>query len=197
MPQYTGGPGRIAPLDPADAALRAAAARLLVEEFREHWSEAWPTLAEAEAEVEEALRPGKLALAAHGPDGELRGWIGAQPGYDGLVWELHPLVVGEPYQRRGVGRALVARLERELHERGALTIMLGTDDEAGLTTLGGVDLYPGLIAKLAAVESRGRHPLAFYRTMGFEVAGVVPDANGVGKPDIMMAKRVGPGPDPT
>jgi aminoglycoside 6'-N-acetyltransferase I len=31
----------------------------------------------------------------------------------------------------------------------------------------------------------------FYRKLGFVIVGVVPDANGPGKPDILMAKRVG------
>ena len=44
-----------------------------------------------------------------------------------------------------VGRSLVARLEDELRSHGALTLWVGTDDEAGLTSLGGVDLYPDLL----------------------------------------------------
>ena len=34
------------------------------------------------------------------------------------------------------------------------------------------------------------HPFAFYRKLGFVLAGVLPDANGRGKPDIFMAKRL-------
>ena len=34
------------------------------------------------------------------------------------------------------------------------------------------------------------HPAGFYQRMGFEVVGLIPDANGPGKPDILMAKRV-------
>jgi aminoglycoside 6'-N-acetyltransferase I len=36
------------------------------------------------------------------------------------------------------------------------------------------------------------NPLAFYQRVGFEIVGVIPDANGPGKPDILMAKRVSP-----
>lgn len=34
------------------------------------------------------------------------------------------------------------------------------------------------------------HPYEFYPKMGFAIVGVMPDANGIGKPDIFMAKRL-------
>jgi aminoglycoside 6'-N-acetyltransferase I len=54
-----------------------------------------------------------------------------------------------------------------------------------------VDLYadvPGAIRDLAVL--RGEHPGEFYRRLGFRVVGLMPDANGPGKPDIFFAKRV-------
>jgi aminoglycoside 6'-N-acetyltransferase I len=106
------------------------------------------------------------------------------------VWELHPLVVRRDRRRQGVGRRLVADLEVQVASRGGRTIMLGTDDENGRTSIAGVDLYPGVLDKLRAIEDRSGHPFAFYRRLGFEVVGVIPDANGFGKPDILMAKRI-------
>jgi hypothetical protein len=38
------------------------------------------------------------------------------------------------------------------------------------------------------------HPYECYRKLGFVIVGVIPDANGFGKPDIFMAKRLGPAP---
>jgi hypothetical protein len=64
-------------------------------------------------------------------------------------------------------------------------------DLAGETSLGGVDLYSALPKRLAAVHSWGGHPLPFYRRLGFHVIGVMPDANGPGRPDIFLAKRLG------
>lgn len=110
---------------------------------------------------------------------------------DGHVWELHPLVVRRDLRLRGIGRALVADLEAQVLERGGRTVRLGADDENGRTTVGGVDLYPDVLEKLRAIESRGSHPLGFYRRVGYKVVGVIPDANGFGKPDILMAKRIG------
>jgi aminoglycoside 6'-N-acetyltransferase I len=68
---------------------------------------------------------------------------------------------------------------------------VGADDENFETSLGGVDLYQDLPARLREVTSARTHPHAFYRRMGFQVVGVMPDANGPGKPDIFLAKRVG------
>lgn len=59
-----------------------------------------------------------------------------------------------------------------------------------MTSIGGVDLYPGVLAKTAEIRNIRNHPFEFYQKIGFEVVGVVPDANGFGRPDIMMAKRL-------
>jgi len=107
------------------------------------------------------------------------------------VWELHPLAVRPDCQRKGIGRALVNDLEERVRERGGLTIRVGTDDEDDMTTLGGVDLYPNVMERLAKIGNLKRHPYEFYQKVGFVIVGVIPDANGLGKPDILMTKRVG------
>jgi aminoglycoside 6'-N-acetyltransferase I len=165
-------------------------ASLLVEGFREHWPNAWPDIDAALTEVREALGPGRIARVATDDNGTVLGWIGGIPGYDGHVWELHPLVVRPDCQGQGIGRSLVADLETEVRRRGGLTLWLGADDEDAMTSLAGVDLYPDIISHLARLTDLRHHPFAFYRTCGFSVAGAVPDANGPGKPDILMAKRV-------
>ena len=178
----------IADLDPADAARRERCAALLVEVFRDVAPAAWPTIEGARETVEECLAVGPVRVARI--DGVVAGWIGGRHTYM-RVWELHPLVVDPSYQRRGIGRALVADLERIVAERGAMTLVLGSDDETGLTSLAGIDLYPDPIAHLARLQDRGGHSFAFYLKCGFAVTGVTPDANGFGQPDIHMSKRVG------
>jgi aminoglycoside 6'-N-acetyltransferase I len=165
------------------------AATLLVEGFEENWPDAWPTKKEALEEVREALGEDRICRVALGEDGAVLGWIGGIPSYGGKVWELHPLVVRADLRRRGIGRALVTDLEARVAERGALTLWLGTDDEAGMTTLSGVDLYPDVLGHLAKIENLRGHPYTFYQRLGFSIVGVMPDANGSGKPDIYMAKR--------
>src|SRR5258708_23246453 len=118
------------------------------------------------------------------------GWIGGLPEYEGLVWEWPPLVVQAELQRQGVGRGLVADFEEQVKQRGGLTIMLGSDDEDDMTSLAGQNLYENLWDKIAHIQNLKRHPFEFYQKLGYTIIGVVPDANGRGKPDIIMGKRV-------
>lgn len=145
---------------------------------------------EAEAETASFLDdPERFALAAV-EAGAVRGWIGGVRGYSHAL-ELHPLVVDAPWRRAGIGRALVAALEARAAAEGFLTVHLGTDDEVGGTTLFGADLFPNPLARLAAIEPTSQgHPFFFYRRLGYEPVGLLPDANGAGKPDIFMARRI-------
>jgi aminoglycoside 6'-N-acetyltransferase I len=167
-------------------------AQLLYAAFRETSPLSWPTPAAARREVRRAARKKKILLVALKADGEVAGWIGAQPveDYAGGVWELHPLVVDEACRGRGIGSALVSELERRILLRGGRTLWLGTDDENGRTSVSNVELYPRPLRRLSAIRNPGRHPYEFYLKAGFALVGILPDANGPGKPDIFMAKRL-------
>lgn len=179
-------------LQPDDTEAIEQASALLVESFRQHWPRAWPDLPSARDEVAEALQPGKICRVARAGDGTVLGWIGGIPQYHGEVWELHPLVVQPAMQQRGIGRALVHDFEQQVRARGGQTIYLGTDDEAGLTSLSGIDLYPDVWLHIAEIRNLGGHPFEFYQKCGYAIVGVIPDANGPGRPDILMAKRLEP-----
>jgi aminoglycoside 6'-N-acetyltransferase I len=165
-------------------------ALLLMEGFRDTGSPAWPTLEAALQEVRASLAPEKVSRVAIAEDKAILGWIAGAPEYDGHAWELHPLVVAPAHRGRGIGRALVADFERSVKERGGTTVYLGTDDEDHRTSLGGMDLYPDVLERLSHLRNLRRHPYEFYQKLGYTVVGVIPDANGLGKPDILMAKRV-------
>ncbi|WP_028549567.1 GNAT family N-acetyltransferase [Paenibacillus sp. UNC451MF] len=154
------------------------------------FTEAWNDIEEALSEVEESLPKDRISRIAVEKDGTVVGWIAGQSNYRGNVWELHPLVVDESCRGKGIGRALVADFEACVKSRGGITIYLGTDDETNSTSLYGKDLYPDVLGKVMNMTNRNRHPYGFYKKLGYEVVGVLPDANGFGKPDIFMAKRV-------
>jgi aminoglycoside 6'-N-acetyltransferase I len=161
------------------------ASALLVEHFDE--PRGWPTLPMARDELVRIVQDGFARGALDG--GTLLGWVGGLPEYNGRVWELHPIVVHREHRRRGIGRALVAAFESEAASRGALTFTLGTDDDSGMTSLSNVDIYRDVPHHIAELRDLGRgHPFLFYRKLGFVVTGVMPDANGPGKPDIYMSK---------
>lgn len=142
------------------------------------------------AEVRECFTDNRISRIALDDAGLVLGWIGGIRQYDGHVWELHPIVVRLENQRYGIGRALVADLEDQVRQRGGSTIFLGTDDENNQTSLGGVDLYTNVFEHVANIRNLNNHPYEFFQRVGFTIVGVMPDANGFGKPDIFMAKRV-------
>jgi aminoglycoside 6'-N-acetyltransferase I len=162
---------RITDLDREDKNLLRQVAQLLVDGFTHFRPHPWGTLAIAMEEVEESLTPDRISLVALDQDDRPTGWIGGIRQYEGHVWELHPLVVAPAFRNKGIGTELVKALEKRVADHGGLTLWLGSDDVNG--------------AKVV-----GYHPYDFYRKLGFVVTGVMPDANGLGKPDIFMSKRV-------
>ena len=181
---------KIITLTKENDALVQQAAQLLVDAFREHWVDAWPTLEEGLQEVHEMLEVERICRAAIDEDNNLLGVIGGIPQYDGHVWELHPLAVQPSMQGRGIGKLLVEDLEQQVHLRGGLTVTLGSDDEDNMTSLSNVDLYENLWEKIRDIRNFKRHPYEFYQKLGYVITGIVPDANGIGKPDIIMSKKV-------
>jgi aminoglycoside 6'-N-acetyltransferase I len=178
---------QIADLAEQPSAVLEQAATLLVQGFDE--PRGWPTLELAREEVASVMRDGFARAMVDG--NVVLGWVGGLPEYGGRVWELHPMVVRREYRRQGIGRALVAAFEAEATRRGALTATLGTDDDSGMTSLAGADLYTDVPRHIAELRDLGRgHPFLFYRNLGYVVTGVMPDANGYGRPDIYMSKNL-------
>lgn len=176
-------------LDDQPKQIREQAAVLLFKNFET--PQGWPTLKSAREEVSRVLMDGFARAMVE--DDVLRGWIGGLPEYDGRVWELHPIVVHAEYRRQGIGRKLVEAFELEAARQGALTVTLGTDDDLGMTSLSGIDLYDDVPRYISNIRDLGRgHPFLFYRQLGYVVTGVMPDANGRGLPDIYMSKTIQP-----
>ncbi len=163
---------------------------ILIDGFHNTGADDWTTLESAMAEVLDSLGENRISRVAIDESGEVLGWIGGIEEYNGNVWELHPLVVRRNVQKQRIGRDLVEDFEREVKMRGGSVVTLGTDDENNRTSIGGVDLYPKVLENLSGIKNLREHPFEFYQKLGYVITGVIPDANGFGKPDILMCKRV-------
>ncbi len=170
--------------------IREQAALILFEASRQLFTTAWPDMESTRKEVGECCNAEYICIGLAQGD-TLLGWAGLRPLYDQITWELHPLMVAPSRHGRGIGSALLREIERIARERGVLNIFLGTDDEAGLTSLSGTDLYrKDLFEEIKNINNIGHHPFEFYQKNGYRIVGAVPDANGIGKPDILMCKRL-------
>lgn len=184
---------KIIDLEPEEHSRMEQIAKMMVEAFRQSAPDWVPDVPAALEEIYENFEEGRISLIAINDDGLVVGWIGGRHNY-AKVWELHPLVVRPSHHRRGIGRMLVAELEQRVAARGCVTLILGTDDLTAATSIGGIDLYPNIWEHMANIRNLKGHPFEFYQSCGFVIHGLLPDANGPGLHDIMMAKRVGPLP---
>lgn len=169
-------------------ALSAGQKRMCAQILTDALPQGWPTL-ECAMETVKTLDIPRNSILAITEGDDVIAWGGIMPDYDGRVFEIHPLVVRADKRGQGVGATLITALENVARVRSGLTIMLGCDDEEFATSLSGCDLYDGLPEKLEHFDC-GSHAAGFYCRMGYTVIGVIPDANGKGKPDILMGKRL-------
>ncbi len=165
-------------------------AEILMDGFSDTGTTAWQTLAECLKEVENSLVEEKISRIAVDDAGEVLAWtIGAEI-YEGFTWELELLVVRRDKKLNGLGRKMLADFENEVKRRGGSVVLLGSDDENNRTSLGGIELYPNPLEHLARIKNLRGHPFEFYQKCGYTITGVVPHANGFGKPDIWLAKQL-------
>lgn len=165
------------------------AAEILKDAFMALGNSHWPDLEAALQEIRECVAAPNICIGLCG-NNELLGWVGLRPMYE-KTWELHPMVVSPANQKSGIGRMLVAELEKRARERGIIGIALGTDDEHYQTSLSQVDIdSENIFSEISAIRNLNRHPFEFYKKCGYSIVGVIPNANGRRKPDIWMWKNI-------
>ena len=103
---------------------------------------------------------------------------------------MHPLAVDPHISAAASAAFSFQRLRQRARSEDVETIWLGSDDDFGGTSLHGIDLYPDVLRHLSRLSATEGHPFTFYRKHGYTVVGMLPDVNGFGKPDILMAKRI-------
>ena len=174
-------------LDPNDEPLLQRLTQLSFDAAALHAPNWLPTLDDARQELDDALRDGKISRCLF-ERGIPVAWGSITPLY-GKVWEIHPLLVHVEHHRRGFGKLVVRDLEAHASRKGAGVLFVSTSDETDSTSLGGRDLFIDPIGALATIEHRRSAALQFWTRMGYEIVGLIPDAEGVGKPSIHLAKR--------
>lgn len=152
---------------------------------------AYPTLKDGHEVIDSITSNGAHCLVAL-IDDMVVGVVGAIPQYGTTGWELHPLIVHPNQRHMHIGTKLMNAIEEMVRSLGGVMIYLGTDDEFEQTSLSGCDLMTDLYHHIQTMKNIKRHPFEFYQKCGYIIVGVMPDANGLGKPDIMMAKRIVP-----
>lgn len=140
--------------------------------------------------VRRSLDDSKINLISINDKNEILGWICGIENYNLHVWEIQPLVVKESFQNKGLGRLLLSEFDKEVYKRNGVTIILGIQDENHETSLSDVDIYDNTLKKIKKIKNLKHNPYEFYLKNGFTIVGVIPDSNGIGKPDILMSKRV-------
>ena len=165
-----------------------AAADILVAAFDDR-SPAWRTISAAHATITDFAEGEHIAFGAFAGT-SLVGWIGATPRYNGNVWEIELIAVMPNWQRFGIGTALVQILIPAVRHAGCQTLCVWCDAESNSTSVGGINLYPHPLDALSRLISGPRHAGGFYEHIGFVRCGILPDANGPGKPDILYAMPV-------
>ena len=161
----------------------------MLQEGFAHSPSGWNDTKTARVEVERfSAEPDRDAFAAVAGRSVV-GWIG-RIRHSAHSWELHPLVVEPSRQRSGIGTLLIAALETAARDAGVCTVWLGADDDFGGTNLFGTDLYPNVLVHLSQLSLATSHPFTFYRDRASPSSGILPDVDGVGSHDILMAKRI-------
>ncbi len=157
--------------------------------LHETFPHAYKDFEEGFEEVESLFEGESVVLVAE-DNNTIVGVIGAKAQYSHTGWELHPLAVVKSHRGKGLGSALVKALENKMRSQACVVLYLGTDDEFFQTSLSQEDLFADPLGAIKRIKNLKNHPYTFYQKMGFKIVGVIPDANGLNKPDIMMAKRM-------
>ena len=179
--------GEIIDLDTSDGSVVERLAEITYEAFQENAPDWVPNLDLARKQVISATSPGRFGRVIL-ENGKVVGWIGVISGK--RVWEIHPIAIDIKHQYKGLGHQLVEDVARLAKAAGALTLFAGTSDEVGTTNLFGVDLYDDPPGAIKNIEATGRNPFKFWQNAGFTIVGVLPDAEGIGKPAIHLARRL-------
>jgi aminoglycoside 6'-N-acetyltransferase I len=165
------------------------AAKILIDTFSE--VNMWPDIDEKEASdtVKECIEERNICIGIK-INNQLIGWVGLRPMYE-KTWELHPLAIMPEFQRKGYGKILMNEMEKIAREKGIIGIMAGSDDETNKTSLSEKEITEeNIFEEIKNIKNYKSHPYDFYKKCGYIIVGIIPNANGLKKPDIWLWKDI-------
>jgi aminoglycoside 6'-N-acetyltransferase I len=140
-------------------------------------------------EVEESISDENISIGIK-VNNQLIGWVGLIPMYE-KTWELHPMAIIPKYQGKGYGKILLNEMENIAREKGIIGIFAGSDDETNKTSLSGKDITgENIFEEIKNIKNYRNHPYEFYVKCGYSIIGIIPNANGSKKPDILLWKDI-------
>ena len=151
----------------------------------------WPDLDEKAAaeELNECIKDQNICIGIK-TENKLIGWVCLRPMYK-KTWELHPMLIKTEFQGKGYGKILIKELEKLAQEKGIIGMMVGSDDETNKTSLSEKEITEeNILDEIRNIKNYKNHPYEFYKKCGFIIAGIFPNANGPGKPDIWLWKDI-------
>ena len=169
--------------------IKEQAKNLLLETFPK--ANMWPSIDEEEAleTVEESISDDNISIGIKVND-QLIGWVGLIPMYE-KTWELHPMVVKPEFQGKRYGKILLMELEQIARQKGIIGIFAGSDDETNKTSLSENEITgENIFEEIQKIKNYKNHPYEFYIKCGYSIIGIIPNANGINKPDILLWKDI-------
>ena len=165
------------------------AAKILLESFQ--GANMWPDLDNQQAKetVVDCIADDNICIGIK-INSHLIGWIGLRPLYR-KTWELHPVAIKPEFQRKGYGKILMNELEKIAQKKGIIGIVAGSDDETNKTSISQADITSeNLFDEIKNIKNYHNHPFEFYIKCGYSIIGIIPNANGPQKPDILLWKDI-------
>ena len=107
------------------------------------------------------------------------------------TWELQPMVIIQEFQGKGYGKIILNELEKIASEKGIIGIFCGSDDETYKTSLSEKEITgKNIFEEINNIKNYKNHPFEFYIKCGYSIIGIIPNANGLKKPDILLWKDI-------
>jgi aminoglycoside 6'-N-acetyltransferase I len=139
--------------------------------------------------VEECIKGSNICIGIK-LENKLIGWGGLRPMYE-KTWELHPIVIKKEFQGKKYGKLLISEIEKTAYKNGIIGIVAGSDDETNSTSLSKKEINgDNIFEEIKNIKNYKNHPYEFYKKCGYNIIGIIPNANGQNKPDIWLWKDI-------